>query len=200
MLKLLKIAVTGGVASGKSTVCEFFQKHGAYVVSADAITHELFDPHTDLGKQIIRTLGSDILQNGKINRKIVAEKVFKDSQKLTELEQTTHPSILARIEQDYDKACAKGGYSAFVVEIPLLFEIGAEPFYDITINVQAEPTIAMQRFQAKGYTEDEYNRRMLRQLSPHLKAAKANYTINNNGTLADLQQEVEKLTREFIHD
>jgi dephospho-CoA kinase len=200
MLKLLKIAVTGGVASGKSTVCELFQKLGAYVVSADAITHQLFDPQTDLGKQIIRTLGSDILQNGKINRKIVAKKVFNDSQSLDWLEKVLHPPILKRIEQEYTYACDQGAYRAFVVEIPLLFEIGAESFYDVTISIEADEGMAKQRFLAKGYTEEEYNRRMLRQLSPQEKAAKAHYTIYNNTTLEDLEKEMAKLTRELIHD
>jgi dephospho-CoA kinase len=200
MLKLVKIAVTGGVASGKTTVCQLFQKLGAYVVSADAIAHELFDPHTDLGQQIVHTLGSDILQNGKINKQLVAEKVFKDPKRLLELEKILHPPVLKEIEQQYAIACKTEGFTAFVVEVPLLFEIGAEAFYDVTIAVEAEPDIAKRRFQAKGYKEEDYIRRMGRQLAPHVKAAKAHYTIKNNGTLEDLEKQVQKLTRDIIHE
>ena len=201
MLKLKKIAVTGGVASGKTTVCKLFQKLGAYVVSADEISHKLFDSQTDLGLQIIRTLGSDILQNGKINRKIVADKVFKDQKLLLELEKILHPLILKQIELDYVDVCKKGGYRAFVAEIPLLFEIGAEGFYDVTVSVEAEPDSAIKRFEALGFTEEEYNRRMSRQLSPQMKSTKAQYTIKNNGTLEDLQKEVVELAKRiFIHD
>ncbi len=201
----MKIAVTGGVASGKSTVCQIFQTLGAYVVSADAITHKLFDPQTDLGQQIIRTLGSDILQNGKIDRKIdrkvVADKVFKDQKLLFELEQILHPAVLSQIEKEYSIACKQGGYRAFVVEIPLLFEIGAEHFYDATISVSAESECAIKRFESLGFSEEEYKRRMSRQLLPEIKSEKAQYTINNNGTLEDLKSKVLELSeRLFIHD
>jgi len=192
MLKLVKIAVTGGIASGKTTVCELFKKAGAYVVSADAIAHELLDPETDLGRQIIRALGSDILQNGKINRQVVAEKVFKDPKALRELEQILHPVILTRIEQTYFEAC-QSNYKAFVVEIPLLYEIGAEGFYDVVIAVESDEKIAKQRFGR------DYERRMKRHLDPKIKSAKAHYTIKNNGTLDDLRKEVEKLQQRVIH-
>lgn len=201
MLNLVKIAVTGGVASGKTAVCEFLQQLGACVVNADAIAHELLDSQTDLGQQVIRTFGSDILQNGKISRTGIAAKVFKDPQRLKELEDILHPSILKRIKERYLDARQKGIYKAFVVEIPLLFEIGAESFYDVIIAVIAEDEKACLRFQSKGFTEEEYKRRMSRQLLPTIKSAKANYTIKNNGTLETLRQEVKSLSeRIFIHE
>jgi dephospho-CoA kinase len=189
MLKLKKIAITGGVASGKSTVCQLFQKLGAYVVSADAIAHELLDPNTDLGQQILSKLGEQILENGEINRRLVAEKVFRDPKKLHDLEQILHPEILKRIEREYECACRARSYTSFIVEIPLLFEIGAEKFYDVTIAVIAEEKIAKHRF----YSESEYERRMNHQWPPEQKTVKANYTIKNNGSLDDLEAQVEKL-------
>lgn len=189
MLKLKKIAITGGVASGKSTVCQLFQKLGAYVVSADAIAHELLDPNTDLGQQILSMLGDGFVQNGKINRPLVAEKVFRDPKKLHELEQILHPEILKRIEFEYESVSHTGRYSLFIAEIPLLFEIGAEKFYDVTIAVIADETVAKQRFS----NESEYKRRMSRQWSPEQKATKANYTIKNNGSLNDLEDQVKQL-------
>lgn len=193
MLKLRKIAITGGVASGKSTVCQFFQELGAYIVSADAIVHELLDPQTDLGRQIIHILGPEILQNGTINRRVMAEKIFQDAHLLRDIERILHPAVLQRIQQRYQEACQDGKYASFVVEIPLLFEIGAEPFYDAVIAVIADERIAKKRFQAVGQTEQEYERRMNRQLAPSVKSAKAHYTILNNSSLKDLRREVERL-------
>jgi dephospho-CoA kinase len=190
MLKLQKIAVTGGVASGKTTVCKLFQELGAYVVNADAIVHELLNPKTEFGQQVIRLLGPDIVENGKINRSVVAEKVFKNSQKLRELETILHPAVLAQIERLYKKAT---GATLFVVEIPLLFEIGAETNYDAVIAVVTDEALAKKRFTASGHTTQEYERRMSRQLSQHIKSAKADYTILNNGTLQDLSSQVKKL-------
>ena len=183
MLKLKKIAITGGVASGKSTVCQLFQKLGAYVVSADAIAHELLDPNTDLGRQILSMLGKGVLQNGKFSRRLVAEKVFRDPKKLHELEQILHPEILKRIECEYESACRAGRHTSFIVEIPLLFEIGAEKFYDVTIAVIADEEIAKKRLN----DETEYERRMSRQWSPEQKTVKSNYTIKNNGSLTVLK-------------
>jgi dephospho-CoA kinase len=193
MLELKKIAITGGLSSGKSTVCQFFQELGAYVVNADTIVHELLKPQTDLGQKIIRLLGSDILQNGKIDRQVIAGKVFQNRDQLRKLENILHPAVLAEIAERYQKACLEKKYTSFVVEIPLLFEIGAEKFYDVVITVLTNENTAKVRFQAAGHTEHEYEERMSRQLPPKTKAQKANYTIINNGSLSHLRTEVEKL-------
>lgn len=190
MLKLKKIAITGGVASGKSSVCRFFQELGAFVVSADAMVHELLDPNTDLGQQVIRQFGPEILVNGNLSRKMIAEKAFKDPQQLEILEKLLHPAVLSKIEEQYAQACLSGRYTSFVVEIPLLFEIQGEQFYDCIITVLADEAVARRRFEQAGFTREEYDRRMKRQLRPEQKAERAHYTIQNNGTLDDLKKQV----------
>ena len=192
MLKLAKIAITGGVASGKSTVCQFFQEMGAYVVNADAIVHELLD--TTLGKQVLLLFGQEIVENGKLNRKKVAGIVFEDPQKLKKLEALLHPAVLAKIEEQYVEASRTVGHSLFVVEIPLLFEIHGESFYDVVVAILSDEAAARSRF-ARGF--EEYDRRMKRQLSPNQKAARAGYKILNYGTLADLKKEVVKLNNQL---
>ena len=198
MLKLKKIAITGGVASGKTTVCQFFKELGAYVVHADAIVHELLNPDTDLGQQVIRQFGTEIIENGQISRRIIAEKVFKDPKQLQKLEELLHPAVLQKIEERYTAACDKGYYSSFVVEIPLLFEIGADKFYDMVVAVMTDEAKAKKRFEQAGFQKTEYDLRMSRQLKPEQKAAKSHYTIHNNGSLEDLQREVIKLNQ-MIH-
>lgn len=199
MLKLKKIAITGGVASGKTSVCRFFEELGAYVASADAIVHELLTPDTDLGQQLIRQLGPEIVENGQISRKVVAEKAFKDPKTLKKLEELLHPAVLKKIEKFYLSACKAGTYSSFVVEIPLLFEIGADKFYDVVIAVLSDEAKARKRFEQAGFQKTEYDLRMSRQLKPEQKATKAHYTILNNGSLADLRNEVVQLNRN-IHN
>jgi dephospho-CoA kinase len=198
MLRLKKIAITGGVASGKSTVCQLCQELGACVVSADAIVHELLSPKTDLGQQIIRTLGSDILQKGKISRELVAGKVFQDPKRLEQLERILHPAVLQSVEESYRKACQAGKYTAFIAEIPLLFEIGKETEFDVVVAVIADEEIAKKRFQTSGHTNQEYERRMSRQLHPSIKSAKAHYTIINNGSLKELRQQVKTLSELYF--
>lgn len=172
---LKKIAVTGGVASGKTTVCRMFEELGATVVFADDIVHELLQPNTPLGQKIIQKFGS-------IDRKVLSQKVFKDPKALAELESMLHPAVFQKIDQAY--AHAK---SLFVVEIPLLYEVGAEDRYDAVIAVLADPAIAKKRF-SQG--SEEYDLRMQRQLKPEVKASKAHFVIRNNGTIEDLRKEV----------
>jgi len=199
MLRLKKIAITGGVASGKTSVCQFFEELGAYVVNADAIVHELLKPDTALGQQVIRQFGHEIIKNGQISRRIIAEKAFKDPKQLQKLEELLHPAVLQKIEGLYTTACNKGSYSSFVVEIPLLFEIGAEPFYDVVVAVLSDEAQARRRFEQAGFQKTEYDLRMSRQLKPEQKATKSHYTIQNNGSLEDLRREVIKLNR-IIHN
>lgn len=193
MLELKKIAITGGLASGKSTVCQFFQELGAYIVSSDAIVHELLEHPKDLGQKILLTLGSDILQNGKIDRKILADKVFGNRDQLRKLEKILHPAVLQEIEHRYEQVRREKKYTSFVVEMPLLYEIQVEGFYDVVVTVVASDAVAKSRFVAKGHTEQEYEKRMSRQLDPSIKAKKASYTLINNGSLDDLRREVEKI-------
>ncbi len=195
MLKLKKIAITGGVASGKTSVCRLFQELGAFVVNADAVVHELLDPDTDLGQQIIRLFGPEILAEGKLSRKRIAEKAFKDPQQLAKLEKLLHPAVLRKIEELYSQACHEGTYTSFVVEIPLLFEIQGESFYDCIVAVLADESIARRRFEQTGFTSEEYDRRMRRQLSPHQKAELSTYKIQNNGTVDDLKNQIIALNK-----
>ena len=129
----------------------------------------------------------------KIDRQIIAGKIFQNRDQLRNLEQLLHPAVLAEIEIRYQKVSQEKKYPSFVVEMPLLFEIGAENFYDVVITVLTNEDTAQMRFQASGHTEQEYKERMSRQLPPKIKAQKANYTIINNGSLLHLRSEVEKL-------
>lgn len=190
MLNLKKIAITGGIASGKSSVCQFFKELGAYVVNADAIVHELLTPDTDLGRQVIHLLGIQVPLNGRLFRKSIAEKVFKDPNLLTKLEQTIHPEVLKKIEELYLQALKKGIYTCFIVEIPLLFEIRNEAFYDVVITVLADEKIARRRFEQSGFPIQEYEKRMKRQINPLEKAKRSDYTIHNDGSLQELKNQV----------
>ena len=97
MLKLKKIAITGGLSAGKTTVCQLFKECGAYVMSADEIVHRLLSPHTRIGQQVIALLGSDILSGAEIDRKKVSEKVFPYPDKLRALERIIHPAVFDEI-------------------------------------------------------------------------------------------------------
>jgi dephospho-CoA kinase len=198
MLKLAKIAITGGVASGKTTVCRFFQELGAYVVNADAIVHELLkDPSSTIGKHLVHLFGDRIIVQGNLSRKKIAEKAFEDPEKLKKLEQLLHPAVHRKIEELYKEACRSESYTSFVVEVPLLFEIRGESFYDVVVAVLSDERAARSRFERAGFKSEEYDLRMKRQLTPNQKAERAHYKILNLGTLDDLKKEVIELNKKL---
>lgn len=195
MLKLKRIAITGGIASGKTSACRIFQELGAFVVEADAIVHDLLSHDINLRQQIVQRLGSDVLVNGQLSRKMIADKVFKDPEALHALEKLLHPAVLSKIEELYQQACNTNAYFAFVVESPLLFEINEEKSYDIVVAVVANPTISRDRFVRKGFHPDEYEQRMKRQLPIEEKARRADYVIENNGSIETFRKQIIALSR-----
>jgi dephospho-CoA kinase len=190
MLKLKKVAITGGLASGKTAVCRFFEELGSFVVSADAIVHDLLESNTQLEQQIVQQFGPQVLVNGKVHRAMLAEEAFSSPQQLKKLEELLHPAVLAKIEEYYTRACHSESCTSFVVEVPLLFEIHGESFYDCVIAVLADESLARLRFKQAGFQPKEYDRRRRRQLSPIQKAKRADYTIQNNGTFDDIKKQV----------
>jgi dephospho-CoA kinase len=191
MLTLRKVAITGGLSCGKSSVCQIFKELGAHVISADEIVHKLLVPTQPLGRQVIALFGKEIVVNGKIDRSIIAKKVFKDEALLRSLEELLHPAVLSEIEKQYQQTKNQGITPLFIAEIPLLFETGSEKRFDTVIAVWTEPKAAIQRVAAAtGYDENEYLKRMANQMPADEKAKRADYVINNSGTMEELQKAV----------
>ena len=182
MLELRKVAVTGGVASGKSTVTGFFQKFGAYVVSADQIVHKLLLSNT---AKVLSIVGNDVLTDGCIDRKKVADVVFTEPKLLKELEAFLHPLVQEEVEKAWQGACRAEKYSLFVAEVPLLFEAHQEGFYDVTIAV-----ISPKRY---AFSDEEYARRSKTQFTQGQKAKNATFIIENTGSLDELEAKVASL-------
>jgi dephospho-CoA kinase len=191
-MKAKKIAVTGSLSSGKSTVCRFFKELGAYTVNADEIVHRLLAPTTEVSRQVVDLFGADILTNGSIDRSKVALKAFSDPLLLHALECLLHPLVRNEIEKEYQLWSTS--YPLFVAEIPLLFETGSDRDYSVTIAVIASQEQCKQRFEkTRSHRETTYQERVNRQLSGEEKASKATYVIDNNCSLDELKATVAKL-------
>lgn len=194
MLRLKKVAVTGSIASGKSSVSQIFRELGAYVVSADNIVHHLLDHDSQLIKQLESLLGSGILNEGKISRRAIAKKIFKDTDLRKQVEALIHPLVRKEVLRALQEAETKGTVRLFVAEIPLFFESGLETMFDLSIAVTAPRELRLRRFLEKtSLTEEEFNERESVQLPEEEKAKRSSFVIENNKSLSDLREEVIKL-------
>lgn len=177
--------MTGGLASGKTTVCGFLKARGAYVLCADDIVHELLSPQTDLGKKVRVLLGDEVLSEGKFDREAIASKVFHKRELLYDLERLLHPEVQRRVDTMYKELLAlRAPPPLFVVEMPLLYEAGYEGLYDAVIVVASEGP--------KRVLSHE-RERAARLLPLEEKRRRADFVIENRGSLEDLRREVDRI-------
>ena len=197
MLTLRKVAITGGLSSGKSSVCQIFQELGAYIVSADEIVHRLLAPQSPVSEKIIELLGQEIVDGTRFNREKIANKVFKNKELLKALEQILHPAVLDEVESQY-KQVANKNFPLFVAEIPLLYEIESQHLFDTVVVVTADTSLCKKRFLEKtNHSTQEFEARMTHQLPLSEKQANADYTIVNNGTWKDLKTQTQTLFQQL---
>ena len=199
MLRFRKVAVTGGLSCGKSSVCQLLKELGAYVVSADSIVHQLLSSDKKLGQEVIDLLGPDIVVDEAIDRSRVAQIVFDDPELLTALEELIHPMVYRTIDQVYEQQAKSALFPVFIAEVPLLFESSGEKNFEYVIAVVANQEVCLERFKKMtGYPVEEFNRRVARQLPLLDKAIRADYVVINNGTLADIQPVIQELYQELV--
>lgn len=191
MLKLRKAAITGGLACGKSSVCQIFKQLGAYVVSADEVVHQNLSQNKKLIREVEDLLGPDILSGGSIDRKVVADKVFHRPELLKELEKLIHPVVEKEIEDQFQKLQKEGKTGLIIAEIPVLFESGLPlSFFDTIIVVTAPDSLCRERF--KG-TDGDYERRKALQIPLEEKVKQADYVIVNDKDRKHLSEQVTEL-------
>ena len=186
-----KVAVTGNLHSGKTTVCLLLQKYGAFVLNSDLIVHELIQK-SQVSQSIIELFGKSCLNSlGQIDRKKLAELVFQNEDLLKKLELLLHPLVFNEILSRYDEVVSNPGHpKLFVVEVPLLYEVGWQNWFDEVILVVADETKRKERFLANGKKELDFYQRGQKQLSPTIASQKAHFTIENDQDLDHLELQV----------
>lgn len=200
LVRLRKVAITGGLSCGKSSVCRILSELGAYVVSADKVVHQLLSSDTTLGHQVVELLGPEILVNQTIDRSRISRIVFRNMDLLRAFEQLVHPAVYREIDKEYQEQLNHPfPPPLFAAEIPLLFESGGKRDYDAVVAVIAKRDDCCKRFiEATGHDEAEFNDRMARQFSPQEKAKRADYVIYNDGSIDDLREATRELFRKLI--
>lgn len=187
----MNIGLTGGIGCGKSTALSIFQKLGFLTASADTICHDLYT-RKDLITTLTDRWSNDILQeDGFVNRKKIAEIVFENPQELTFLESKLETLIAEEIQKKLIEACQTR--RSIVIEVPRLFEVGWEKWFDVTVAVWSPPEIRRQRLLQRNWSEREIHRREALQFSPDSKLEKADYGLINAGSLEQLEQQCSDL-------
>ena len=193
----LAVALTGGLACGKSAVGAFLAEMGVAVLDTDTVGHELLKKGSRVLDGVVAIFGAGILApNGDADRKKIAERVFADAGALQRLNGVMHPPIMARVGEWVGETTLAGRDA--VVMVPLLFEIGAEQGWDAVICVTADEDRVMERLRARGWSDEVSRRRLGAQWPVAEKARRSNLVIENNGTLDDLKRKTAAAWRQLV--
>lgn len=197
------IGLTGGIASGKSLVCGFFRDLGAHVIDADAVAREVVAPGSEALAEIAAAFGSSVLRpDGSLDRRAMADRIFRDPNARLTLNTITHPRIRRRILQEIEQIGARSPEAVVVIDIPLLLDVAPRDAYplDGIVVVHVDEATQRARLMARdGITEDEARQRLAAQRPLREKVAEATWVIDNSGSPEATRRQVEALWRELRH-
>jgi len=183
----MRVGITGSYASGKGTVCGFFENLGAKIIDTDIISREITVPGSPCLSLLIDAFGSIYLnEDGSLNRRMLGKFVFADPVRVVQLNAITHPFILKEIlEQTADKG------SVFMINAPVLIEAGFHTCMDAVIVIKSSDEQSVLRgIKRDGLTEEEIRHRLKNQISLNEKLKIADYVIDNSGTLENTRKQV----------
>jgi dephospho-CoA kinase len=198
---MLLIGLTGNIASGKSEVAKMLAEHGATVIDADILAREAVRPDTQALKDIVKRWGKDILKpDGSLDRRALRQIVFADQYELDALNRIVHPGVTRLRDREIAVARERGD-PIVVCVIPLLFERNLVEEFDSIVLVDAPRPVRLERLVATRDLEETDAMNMIAsQMPAELKRARADYCIDNNGSLEDLERDVDALWSSLQRD
>ena len=187
---MLVVGLTGGIGAGKSTVAQFFAELGALVIDADQLARMAIERGSDGFADVMLRFGDEVIVNGDIDRKNLAEIVFSDPEARKDLEAIIHP----RVQALFAEAVADLDIDDILIyEIPLLVETGAAAKFDYIITVESDIELRKARLLKKGLYISQIEKRMASQATPEAREAIADKVIRNDGDEDSLLRQVENL-------
>jgi len=202
-MKILKIAVTGSAGSGKSLVCQRFKTIGLVTLDCDVIARQVVEPGMPGFKKIVELFGQPVVQKqGILDRALLRNIVMDDAVLRKKMEAILHPQIIREMLFQIENAEYKGK-KAVAVEVPLLFELGMEKQFDVTIVVSAQDMDLVKRISKRDKVSKENAQKVLDlQMSQEDKMARADHVVINKGTRSELFESVDnlfdKIQKEFL--
>ena len=193
---VLRIGLTGGIGSGKSTVSGLLAARGAVVIDADRIAREVVEPGTPGLAAVAEAFGEQVLRpDGCLDRAALAAIVFADSAARGRLDGIVHPLVRAR---SAELAAAVPADAVVVHDVPLLVETGRTASYDVVLVVQADPEVRVRRLVRRGLSEDDARARIAAQATDEQRRAVADVVLDNDGTEEELAAQVDRFWAERV--
>jgi dephospho-CoA kinase len=193
---VLRVALTGGIASGKSTVANELARRGAVIIDADELAREVVEPGTPGLAAIVRRFGDGVLAGGQLDRAALARIVFADPQARRDLEGIIHPAVRRRAAE---LEAAVRHTSVIVHVIPLLVETGQESDFDLCVVVDVDYQTQLERLMARGpMSREEAESRIAAQATREQRLAAADVVVHNVGTTNDLRMQLDNLWSHLV--
>ena len=192
----MRIGLTGGIGSGKSTVSALLAARGAVVIDADRIAREVVEPGTPGLAAVVEAFGADVLTaDGSLDRPALAAIVFGDPEARKRLDGIVHPLVRARAAE---LAAAAPEDSVVVHDVPLLVETGQAGSYDLVLVVEAHPETRVSRLVRRGLAAEDARARMAAQATDEQRRAVADVVLDNSGTEGELAAQVDRFWTERV--
>jgi dephospho-CoA kinase len=190
---MLRVALTGGIATGKSHVLEQFRKHGVPCLDADLLTHGVEAAGTEATQAIAERFGDVLAPDGAVDRRKLASIVFADSTARRDLEAIVHPAVYRAIAAGLRAFELLGGYPIAVVDVPLLYESGHAADFNRVVATVCAPERQLARLVERGMSGADARRRIAAQMPAEEKASRADFVIRTDGRVEETDRQVEEI-------
>lgn len=189
---MLKVGLTGGIGSGKSTASAYLEKYGSYIFDADSEAKKILENNEQVQADIVEEFGSDVLDSyGNIEKKKLARVAFQDEDHQLVLNSIIHPHVFRELDRQFEDISQSNKYECFVVDGALLLESGIDQHLDLILLIASLLKYRFERALKRGnLTRDDILRRIELQWTDEEKSEMADYTIHNNGTQEELEEKL----------
>ena len=195
---MLKVALTGGIATGKSYVLGQFRQRGVPCLDADELAHGVMAPGTEATAAIAERFGAVLAADGSVDRKKLGPIVFADAAARRDLEAIVHPAVYRVITAGLRAFEKIGGSPVAVVDIPLLYETGRATEFDCVVATVCSPSIQLARLLARGLSPEAASQRLAAQLPGEDKARRADFVIRTEGSFLETAAQVDRVLADLL--